>query len=343
MVIKVKVTSIFLTIALTAALLTTACGGDTSKGSVVVYTSVDQVFSEPILKQFEEESGINVLPVFDVEAVKTTGLVNRLIAEKDRPQCDVFWNGEFAQTILLKEEGVLAPYLSPNADSIPEQYIDPDGYWIGFGGRARVMLVNTDLVSPSDYPESIFDMLDSAWSANRIGIAYPLFGTTATQAAALYAALGPEAGRAFFQDLYDHGVRVVDGNSVVRDLVASGKLIMGLTDTDDACGALSRGAPVAIVFPDQDGLGTLIIPNTVALIAGAPHPTEAKMLIDYLLSTEVEGRLIESGWSQVPLRPSGIQPSYLQGADVKGMNVSLAQVFGQLRLAKEELAEIFIR
>ena len=52
---------------------------------VVIYTSVDQVYSQPILDRFEKETGITVKAVYDVEASKTTGLVNRLIAEKSRP------------------------------------------------------------------------------------------------------------------------------------------------------------------------------------------------------------------------------------------------------------------
>lgn len=320
-----------------------ACQSSGSEGSVVIYTSVDQPFSEPILEKFEEETGIQVLPVYDVEAAKTTGLVNRLIAEKDRPLADVWWSGEFAQTIKLQEEGVLAPYDCPNAADIPAQYRDAEGYWTGFAGRARILLVNTELVSPIDYPESIFDLLDPSWPANKIGIAYPLFGTTATHAAALYAALGQQEGKAFFHDLHDRGVKVVDGNSVVRDQVASGELIMGLTDTDDACGALRNGAPVTIIFPDQDDLGTLVIPNTVSLIAGAPHQEEAKALIDFLLSQEVEEMSIESGWSHIALRPVGVQPEYIDTADVKGMNVNLMEVFQQFELSAQELRDIFVQ
>ena len=126
---------------------------------VVIYTSVDQVYSEPVLEKFEDETGIKVKAVYDVEAAKTTGLVNRLIAEKGNPLADVWWNGEIAQTILLKEEGVLTPYSSTEADGIPSAYIDTEGYWTGFGGRARVLLVNTELVVPEEYPESIFDLV----------------------------------------------------------------------------------------------------------------------------------------------------------------------------------------
>lgn len=250
-------------------LILTACNQE--KRQVVVYTSVDQVYSEPLFEQFEKDTGIKVLPNYDVEASKTTGLVAKLMAEKDNPVADVFWNGEFSQTMKLKQEDVLQPYISTEAQSIPDNYKDEEGYWTAFGGRARVILVNTDLMKPSEYPDSIYDFVDSQYEGYEKALAKPLFGTTATQAASLYALFGQVEALAYYQSIDDNHVRIVDGNSVVRDLVADGELAFGLTDTDDALGALERGKPVALVFPDQDeeGIGTLIIPNTVALVKGA--------------------------------------------------------------------------
>ena len=335
--------------------LLTGCQAKSAEQTVVVYTSVDQVYSEPILKRFEETTGIDVLAVYDVEAAKTTGLVNRLIAEKDHPQADLFWSGEFAQTLLLKDEGVLASYRPPAAGELPAQYVDPESYWIGLAGRARVLLVNTDRVSPADYPHSLDDLLSPRWPGEQIGIAYPMFGTSATHAAALYAAWGPERAKSWYAQLKSRGVRVVDGNSVVRDLVASGQLAMGLTDTDDACGALEKGAPVDLVFLDQaeTGVGTLVIPGTVALVAGAPHSREARALVDFLTGKEVEEELVALGWSQMPLRSVGIQAKCGKGTagqasarllgQVKGMAVSPADIYRQLELAKRELNDLLTR
>src|SRR5687768_18213315 len=65
---------------------------------VVIYVSQDQVYAEPILREFSRRTGIRVRAVYDSEAVKTVGLVNRLLAEKSNPQCDVFWNNEALRT-----------------------------------------------------------------------------------------------------------------------------------------------------------------------------------------------------------------------------------------------------
>jgi len=112
--------------------------------TVVVYTALDQLYSEPILAAFAEQTGIDVLSVYDSEAAKTTGLVARLVAERDRPRCDVFWNNEIVRTIQLQHEGLLQPYAAPGAAHVPAAFKDPEGYWTGFAGRMRVVAFNTD-------------------------------------------------------------------------------------------------------------------------------------------------------------------------------------------------------
>ncbi|MFA5267011.1 MAG: extracellular solute-binding protein [Methanoregula sp.] len=339
--IAIVITIIFI-IAAIAVLLGQQKGGE--EKTVIVYTSVDQIYSEQIFRAFEEETGIKVLPVYDVEATKTTGLVNRLIAEKARPQADVFWSGEFSQTIVLKNERVLAPYQSPSAADLPAQFRDPEGYWTGFGGRARIFIVNTDLLSPSQYPHSVYDMLDEKYPANTVSIAYPMFGTTATHAAAMYSYLGKEKAREFFSSLNNRGVRVVDGNSVVRDLVADGRYSFGLTDTDDACGAVESGKNVTIIIPDQgtDQMGTLVIPNTVALIAGGPDPEEAKVFMDYLLDRKQESAMVTSGWIQIPARDLPASPC-INSTGIKMIPVTFQDTYYSLEPAKNDLTEIFIR
>lgn len=286
-----------LALGLVAALSIAGCDGQ--EDEVVVYTSVDQTYSEPILERFEAETGIEVQAVYDLEAAKTTGLVNRLIAEADRPQADVFWNGEVLQMQRLAARGLLA---RQEPGPLPEGVRRAgDGRWLEFGGRARVLIVNETRLGERAPPRSLRDLAAPAWPADEIAVAYPMFGTTATHAVALDAAWGRDATLDYFGRLQDRGVRFVDGNAVVRDLVAAGDAVVGLTDTDDACGAVARGAPVAVLLPDQEagGLGTLVIPNSVAMLEGAPHPEEAARLIAYLVGAEVAARLAEAGWFYV--------------------------------------------
>jgi iron(III) transport system substrate-binding protein len=333
---------IWIGIILGIGLVLGGCGGE-GDNEVVIYTALDQIFSEPLLKEFEEETGITVKAVYDVEATKTVGLVNRLIAEKDSPQCDVFWNNEIVRTIVLKNKDVLAPYVSPSAKEIPSQFKDPDGYWAGFAARARILIVNTDLIKEGEDPVSIFELTKPEWEG-KFCLAYPLFGTTATHAAALFVELGKEKAENYFRSLKDNGVVIVDGNSTSKDRVAAGEMEVGFTDTDDANVAITQGKPVRMAFPDQDGIGTLLIPNTVCLIKNSPNSENGKRLIDYILSKNVESKLAYSGSLQIPLRPDVPKPPDVPTfGSFRTMKVNFEDVAGKLKESGGFLQELFVR
>lgn len=318
-----------------------ACNHGASE--VVIYTSVDQPFAEPVLQRFQQETGIHVRPVYDVEAVKTTGLVNRLIAEKARPQADVFWSSDTVRTVVLKRRGVLAPYRSPAAEAIPARFRDPEAYWTGFAARVRLLLVNTNLVKRGETPKSVMELTNPKWRG-RVSMPYPLFGTMSAHVAALFLVLGDEKARNYFRDLQANGVLVVDGNAESRDRVAAGDAAVGFTDSDDANVAIQAGKPVVPVYPDQDGFGTLLIPNTIALVAGAPHADQGKRLVDYLLSAAVEAELAKGESAQIPLRdgiqaPRGLRPA----AEIKTMQIDWNQLADKMDDAMRFAQETFAR
>ena len=316
------------------ALLLVGCGAK-PVDTVVVYTALDEMYSQPILAAFEQETGIKVHAVYDTEAAKTTGLVTRLIAERERPRADVFWSNEVAQTILLKSKGITTAYVSPSAADIPPKFKDADGHWSGFAARGRVIIYNTGLVDAP--PASILDFAKPAWRG-KAAVAMPLFGTTATHGAALFAAWGEEKAVAFFKSLRDNDVAFLAGNATVRDAVARGDYAIGLTDTDDANGGVLDGHPVAWSFPDQDGMGTLVIPNTVALIAGAPHSEQGKQLIDFLLRPETEARLAAMRSIQIPLKPSVEAPGDVPVlGDIKTMDVEFDAMAAEIETATDTL------
>lgn len=310
--------------ALTAALAVlafvalAACrGSDPSREparTVTIYVSTDRVFSEPVLRAYGALSGVTVNAVYDTEETKSTGLANRLLAEQSRPQADVFWSNEPVRTLVLKSRGALAPYRSASAEGIPSALVDADGYWTGFSARMRVIAYNTTLVTREDAPRSVFDLADPRWRG-QVAIADPRFGSTSFHVAALYAAAGDERMDDFFRRLKANGVKVVDGNSVVRDLVARGEVKVGLTDTDDVNVAVEDGQPIAMILPDADGLGVPVMPNMVSLIANAPHAVEGQRLIDYLLSRDVEAQLARSAAVQVPLHAGVPGPKNLPAID----------------------------
>jgi iron(III) transport system substrate-binding protein len=277
----------------------------TEKDEVVVYSALDREFSDPILTAYSHKAGIEVRTKFDVESTKTVGLTQLILREAPNyTVCDLFWNNEILNTLRLKERELLVPFRPRNAASFPPQFQAKDGTWYGFAARARILLVNTKLVSDEDRPTGLQDLVNPKWKG-KIGIAKPLFGTTATHAACLFATWGEAKAKEFFKALKANGVQVLSGNKQVALAVGNGAIAFGLTDTDDAMGELAAGSPVTIVYPDRESgqLGTLFIPNTLAVIKGSRHQAAAEALANYLLGPDIEAKLAKGESAQIPLNP----------------------------------------
>lgn len=265
---------------------------------LVLYCAHDLPFVEPLIAAFENDTGIRVTIVADTEANKSLGLTRRLMAERKRPQADVFWNNQLLGTIDLARQGVFQSHASvTERDRFELRDKDEAGLWTAFGARLRVWIINEE--SNETWPdERVATQLPDD---PNFCVADPLFGTTLTHATILWKQEGREAFTSWFKSLPRKGVRVVPGNSATRDLVADGVCRDGWTDTDDFFGAIERKAAVRME-PVRTASGqTIAIPNSVAIIKDCPHPTAAKVFIGWLLSETTERQLADGPAAQVPL------------------------------------------
>lgn len=289
-----------------AAALCASCSRRPAERTVVVYTSADQEYAEQIIAEFRRRRPeILVVARYDDEATKTTGLIDRLRAERGHPRCDVLWANEPFLTEKLAQEGLLRPWESEAVRDWPEAFRSPSKQWYGFAARARVIAYDPARVS--DPPRYWRDLTDPRFRG-RIVIADPNFGTTRGHVCAWFALWGAEGATQFLRDLKANDVRVVRSNSqTVRD-VAAGLADIALTDTDDVWAAQRNGYNVELVYPrhgDGAGEGTLLIPNTVSLIAGRPDNTDAQDFAEFLLSEWCQMLLHATDSHNVPILPEG--------------------------------------
>lgn len=316
-----------------------------AESDVVVYCSLDREFAAPILAGFERSTDqqTGAIPKYDVESTKTVGLVSQIIAEQKNPQCDLFWSNEIIHTVRLQKLGLLQPHDWKVESGWPQDMIASDATWCGFAARARVLIINTELIpSPDEYPKSVAELNDVKWK-DQCGMARPLFGTTATHFAVLRERNGREETIKQLEQIRDNAV-ILSGNKQVAQAVSAGNLAWGLTDTDDAIIEKDLGRPVAIVFPDQssDQPGTLRIPNTVAILKGCQHPVAAGKLADYLLRPETEDRLAMGDSSQLPLsRNSKYPPRVLPSEPVRWMRVDFEAAASGWKEWAAELRDVF--
>lgn len=307
-----------------------ARSGRGGSGEVVLYSSVDDFVLRDVVSAFEAESGVRVRLLGDTEATKTTGLLERLVAERDEPRADVWWSSEPFGTIRLAGMGLLAP-----AGITPPEIDDPalrgridaaDGSWFGFALRARVLAVREGFLEGDAVPSRLRDLTAERFRG-RVGMARPRFGTTRGHMSALLATYGATAFRAWLEAMAANGLRLYDGNSTVVRAVTEGELDVCLTDTDDVWAQQGKGGRVRAVFetpdidsPGANGLpspGPMLIPNTVASVRGGPNGEAAGRLIEFLLGGRAETILAESSSHNIPVRRADI-PGLAEFAVPKG-------------------------
>lgn len=313
LVLSALLTLVSLVFAATPALAQAA-----AKGEVVLYYAADEPIARQVIEAFEKQTGIKVKGVGDNEAVKATGLAQRIRAEKDAPRCDVFWNSEILHTIALGREGLLAAHESEAVKDWPEAHRDKGRLWHAFANRARVFVYNTNdppIVNINEEQRSIRHMRDFFHPSFRDGfvMARPEFGTTRAHVAAMHTLMGEGALQLWAFQMRKQDLRLVDGNAAVVRAVAMGEAKGGITDTDDVWAAKREGWPVEMVYIRHDEFdvagravvkehGPLLIPNTAAMIKGCPNPENAGLLIDFLLSAEVEEMMARSDSKNIPVR-----------------------------------------
>jgi len=310
---------------------------------VVCYTSADSVYAKVLLAEFTKATGIAVDAVFDTEATKTTGLVQRLLTEHGNAaanRADVWWCSEPFGTIKLARAGVLDETTAPRAEAHmkraggdggggwPANLRAADKSWYGFGSRARVIVYNTRFVKEPDAPRTLGHLLRAEFKG-RIAIAKPAFGTTRGHFGALLHRFGEPAFEAWLKALKANDVRVMDGNATVVAAVARGECRIGLTDTDDVYAGQREGWPVAIAWeelapplpaptdkpapandkpapitgPDLPGMGSMLIPSTVSLVKGRKNPGPALELVEFLLSPAAQRSLAQTDSRNTPVDP----------------------------------------
>jgi iron(III) transport system substrate-binding protein len=238
---------------------------------IIIYTSQDQIHAEPVFEAFGAATGIKVKALYDNESAKSMGLAKRLAAESRRPVCDVFWSNESLTMQQLSHQGIVDSFDS-------------------FGYRMRVMIINTNAITPQQAPDSLHQWVEPKWREKCV-MAYPLFGTTATHLLTLRQKWGALSWSQWCQGLKENEVRIVDGNSAVVRMVGSGDAWIGLTDSDDLAVGLSQGLPLMSI----DLPGELCpISNTVGIVKGAPHPNLARSFAMFLRDSKILDSMVQS-------------------------------------------------
>lgn len=267
---------------------------------LVIYTSHKEEVYSPIVKEFEERTGIWV----QVETGGTNELLERIAAEADAPAGDVMFGGGVES--LAAYEDYFEPYVCTEAGQLKAGARSEGDFWTPFSSLPIVLIYNTKLVSPGELT-GWADLLDPRWKG-KIALADPtVSGSSYTAVLTLLTCL-PGENWTLLDRLVENldGAVLADSGDVVGN-VASGAFYIGATLEETALKRLAQDSDIGIVYPAE---GTSAVPDGSALIAGAPHGDNARLFLDFVQSRDVQ-QLVVSDFFRRSVRVDVADPDTL--------------------------------
>lgn len=271
------------TVLLALALLLSGCAsGGAQEGTlprpesrVVVYTSHKEEVYVPIVREFEERTGIWV----ELVTGGSYELLERLEAEKDAPKADVMFGGGVESLESYRQ--LFQSLRCGEYDAITQSFRGEGDAWTPFSALPLVLIYNTKLVR-EDKITGWQDLTRPEFEG-RIAFADPTKSASSfTALATMRQACGEEMVASFARNLAG---QQLSSSGEVLVAVADGTCLVGITLEETALQRMAAGANLALVYPKE---GTSCVPDGTALIAGAPHPDNARQFLDFTLSREVQ-------------------------------------------------------
>jgi len=259
---------------------------------LTVYTSHKEEVYSPIIKEFEERTGIWV----QVICGGTSEILEQIAAESSNPICDVMFGGGVES--LEAYSDYFIPYKYSQEEILDQTYKSDSGKWIVFSKLPIVFVYNNKLVYETAAPKGWEDLLQDRWKG-KVAYADPhKSGSGYTILMTLMQVMGKDNWNAMvrFSDVLDG--KILDDSSEVINEVASGTKLVGITLEESALKKIAAGIDITMVYPIE---GTSEVPDGSALILNGPHENNAKLFLDFVVSKDVQ-RMIADYCYRRPVR-----------------------------------------
>ena len=257
---------------------------------LTIYTSHKEEVYMPIVREFEERTGIWV----DVITGGTNELLERIESQQDNVEADVMFGGGVES--LKAYEHCFSPYVVGSSGSIREPHQAEDAVWTPFSALPVVLIYNTKLVSPDKITG--WSSLNDPIFRGRIAFADPAISGSSFTALATQILAGNSMDKTLATLAENLQGKTLSSSGDVLNAVADGSYLVGITLEETALKYIAAGADLAMVYPEE---GTSCVPDASAIVKGAPHSENAKKFLDFTVSYEVQQMLSESSYRR-PVR-----------------------------------------
>jgi iron(III) transport system substrate-binding protein len=238
-------------------------------------------------------------PGISVSVIRTTGQVayERLQQElkNHTPTCDVFSSTDISHYPALLKRNALAQYEPTNAGELAAAYqgLASKGFYYPTNASRQILIYNTQTVSGADIPRRCTDLLDPKFN-RRVAIAHPAFSGYFGQ---WVLAMRRMYGWAYFEKLAANNPRIGRSGNDPITMLNAGECVVGTGPASTSTVTAARGNPIGIVYPED---GTVLTVGPSAVVAAAPHPSAARLFMEWLLSRDYADA--SRAWSLEPVR-----------------------------------------
>ena len=288
-----------------------------------IYSGRNRPDLSPVYLLFERLTGITT----SVEKVYHHDVEKRIVAERADPQADLLLTNSQLAVELARGSGIFEPYAAPVAKAYPSWLRAPDFAWLSFTAWPRAAMVNRGVLPDSAvWPVRLEDLTDARFR-DAVACAALVEMTTVAQFAALRVVKGDAYATQLVDALIANGMRIYASNLRTREALARERKAVAIANSSNIHVFYMEGNPVGEAWLDQAGseTGTHVEAHTVAQLAGAKHPTEARAFVDFLLSAEIQ-TLLARLFGETPVNAHAAHGTVRPLAKIKRMDAPLEKV-----------------
>ena len=278
------------------ALLLSSCGRRTEGEAMktpaedkrlLIYTSHKEELWKPIVKEFEERTGIWV----EVVSGGTNLLLEEIAEKKGEVDADLFFGGGVESLNAFSDYFI--PYEAKGIEEVEPQFRSATDVWTPFSALPVVLIYNEKLLSPEELG-SWKDVLAPKYKG-KIAMANPAYSASAfTGLLSFEKAVQEETDSTEDSDgdkeILPHIAKQLDGKEYtdsgeVPEAVADGSKLVGITLEETALKYMAKGENIGIVYPKE---GTTVVPDAGAILKGAKHLENAQKFLDFSISKDCQ-------------------------------------------------------
>lgn len=270
-------------------------GARAQGGKLTAYMGPPEPTCAALVENFDKQSGVSTTFL----RLSAGEAVNRVRAERARPQASVVYGIGLPSMMTLKDEGLLQPYRPAGIENIPEKYVDPEGYWTGIDVDFVGFVSNKKFLEERglEAPKSWEDLTKPEYEG-QICLGSPATsGTGYVFVATVLQVMGEEAGWDYLKRFNVNVSQYTRSGIGPTQLVGRGEVGVGILFAHDILGSIHKGFPLEMSLP-QEGTGFDLF--CAVMLKDAPEPEAAKAFLDWSVTAESQETLAASGYFDVP-------------------------------------------